>query len=64
MIKFFRRHLTEFIGNMPPPTTTRAFVGYLSFFLEPALDMKQKLFPRRKLKTYPIQAVDKWIKRD
>ena len=30
---FFTRHWTEFIGNMPPPTTTRAFVGYLSFFL-------------------------------
>ena len=29
----FTRHWTEFIGNMPPPTTTRAFVGYLSFFL-------------------------------
>ena len=29
---FFTRHLPEFIGNMPTPTTTRAFVGYLSFF--------------------------------
>ena len=29
---FFTRHLPEFIGNMPRPTTTRAFVGYLSFF--------------------------------
>ena len=33
MIKFFTRHLNEFIENMPPPTTTRAFAGYLSFFL-------------------------------
>ena len=33
MIKFFVRHLTKFIGNMPPPITARAFVGYLSFFL-------------------------------
>ena len=29
---FFTRYLPEFIGNMPTPTTTRAFVGYLSFF--------------------------------
>ena len=29
---FFTRHLPEFIGNMQTPTTTRAFVGYLSFF--------------------------------
>ena len=29
---FFTRHLPEFIGNMPTPTTTRAFVVYLSFF--------------------------------
>ena len=29
---FFTKHWTEFIGNMPTPTTTRAFVGYLSFF--------------------------------
>ena len=29
---FFTKHLTKFIGNMPSPTTTRAFVGYLSFF--------------------------------
>ena len=29
---FFTRHLPEFIGNMLTPTTTRAFVGYLSFF--------------------------------
>ena len=29
---FFTRHLPEFIGNMPTPTKTRAFVGYLSFF--------------------------------
>jgi len=29
---FFPRHLPEFIGNMPTLTTTRAFVGYLSFF--------------------------------
>ena len=28
---FFTRHLPEFIGNMPTPTTTRAFVGYLPF---------------------------------
>ena len=27
---FFTRHLSEFIGNMPTPTTTQAFVGYLS----------------------------------
>ena len=31
---FFTRHLPEFIGNMPTPTTTRAFVKYLSFFQE------------------------------
>ena len=30
---FFTRHWTEFIGHMPPRRTTRAFVGYLSFFL-------------------------------
>ena len=30
---FFTRHWTEFIGNMPPPPTTRAFFGYLSFFI-------------------------------
>ena len=30
---FFTRHWTEFIGNMPPPTTTQAFFGYLSFFI-------------------------------
>ena len=29
---FFTRHLPEFIGNMLTLTTTRAFVGYLSFF--------------------------------
>ena len=29
---FFTRHFPEFIGNMQTPTTTRAFVGYLSFF--------------------------------
>ena len=29
---FFTRHWTEFIGNMPPPTTTRAFFGYLVVF--------------------------------
>ena len=29
---FFTRHLAEFIGNIPTTTTTRAFVGYLSFF--------------------------------
>ena len=66
---FFTRHLPEFIGNMPTPTRTRAFVGYLSFFrgkvrvsrftqkpfgsknvLKLTLDMKQKVFPRNKLK--------------
>ena len=30
---FFTRHWTEFIGNMPPPPPTRAFFGYLSFFI-------------------------------
>ena len=42
-IKFFARHLTEFIGNMPPPTTTRAFVGYLSFFLEKFLQADSRI---------------------
>ena len=55
---------------MPPPPTTRAFFGYLSFFYtkssgkqiraktiwlkkcvnKPNLDLKQKVFPRNKLK--------------
>ena len=30
---FFTRHWAEFIGNMPPPPTTWAFFGYLSFFM-------------------------------
>ena len=66
---------------MPPPPTTRAFFGFLSFLLQKdlvsrftqkqfglknvfkscTLDFKQKLFPRNKLKKYPIHAVKKWI---
>ena len=78
---FFTRHWTEFIGNMPPLPTTRAFFRVLVVFStkssgkqihaktiwlkkcvwKPTLDLKQKVFPRNKLKEYPIHVVKKWM---
>ena len=68
---FFTRHWAEFIGNMPPPTTTWAFFGYLSFFMRKVRVSRfsQKPFGLKNVfksppwiwSKYPIHAVKKWM---